>query len=146
MFRVLGAVKSFTLETRSERVRPFILIAILYCFVTYMFYSKWGFNLDDGVIKFLLIVDVLVILAALITIFYKISIHSMGVAGFLGILLPLNRATENSLLIVPTICTLVIAGLVMSSRLQLNSHTPREVLLGSVVGFSVGFFGMIVLF
>jgi membrane-associated phospholipid phosphatase len=146
MFRVLGAVKSFTLENRSERVRPFLLIAFLYCFVTYMFYSKWRVGLDDGLLRLLLIVDCLVVLAAVITIFYKISIHSMGVTGLLGILLPLNKAAENNLLIVPTVVTLVIAGLVMSSRLQLNSHTPREVMLGSVVGFSTGFFGMIVLF
>jgi membrane-associated phospholipid phosphatase len=146
LFRVLGVVKSFTLETRSERVRPFFLIALLYCFVTYMLYTKWRVGMDDGLLKLLLIVNCLVVLAALITLFYKISIHSIGVAGLLGILLPLNKAAENNSLIVPTIVALVIAGLVMSSRLQLNSHTPREVMLGSMIGFSTGFFGMIVLF
>jgi membrane-associated phospholipid phosphatase len=34
----------------------------------------------------------------------------------------------------------------MSSRLLLDAHTPREVMYGSVVGFVVGFFGMIILF
>jgi membrane-associated phospholipid phosphatase len=146
MFRVLGAVQSFTLEKRVERVRPFLLIALLYCFVTYLFYSKWRVGMDDGLLRLLLIIDCLVVLAAIITIFYKISIHSMGVTGLLGILLPLNKAAENNLLLVPTIITIVIAGVVMSSRLQLNSHTPREVMVGSVVGFSTGFFGMIILF
>lgn len=146
MFRILGAVQSFTLENRAERVRPFLLIALLYCFVTYMFYSKWRVGMDDGLLRLLLIIDCLVVLAAIITIFYKISIHSMGVAGLLGILLPLNKAAESNLLLVPTIVTILIAGLVMSSRLQLNSHTPREVMSGSVIGFSISFFGMIILF
>jgi membrane-associated phospholipid phosphatase len=30
--------------------------------------------------------------------------------------------------------------------LQLNAHTPREVLAGSVLGFGVGFAGIVVLF
>ena len=146
MFRLLGAVQSITLETRSERVRPFLLIAILYCFVTYMFYSKWRVGLDDGLLRLLFIVDCLVVLAAIITILYKISIHSMGVAGLLGILFPLNKVAEDNMLIMPTIVVLIIVGLVMSSRLQLNAHTPREVMLGSIVGFLTGFFGMVVLF
>lgn len=146
LFRVLGAISSFSMEKREERVRPFFLITIMYCFVTYILFSKTRISPDDNLFKLLLIIDGLVVLATLITFFYKVSIHSMGVMGILGVFLPLNKVAENNSLFIPTIVLIIIAGLVMSARLQLNSHTPREVLVGALAGFSLGFFGMLFLF
>lgn len=131
---------------RAQRVRPFFLIALIYGFVTYLFFIKSRISVDDNLFKLLIIIDVLVVVATLITLFYKVSIHTLGVTGILGILLPLNKVAENNALFIPTLVLIVIAGLVMSARLQLNSHTPREVLIGAVTGFAVGFFGMIILF
>jgi membrane-associated phospholipid phosphatase len=42
--------------------------------------------------------------------------------------------------------TLVLAGMLMSARLQLNAHTPRQVLIGAVAGFAIAFTGMLFLF
>ncbi len=93
----------------------------------------------------MLIVTLLVAISTLITFFYKISIHSLSMWGAVGIVLPLNKIVEGSLLW-PTAAIIAIAGLVMSSRLFLNAHTPREILLGAVVGFSIGFGGLKILF
>lgn len=145
-FKILGTISSFAMEERKERIRPFFLITILYCFVTYIFSFKNRASTDDNLFKLLLIIDCLVIAATMITFFYKISIHSIGVTGILGIIVPLNKVAENNSLFTPTIVWIVIAGLVMSARLQLNSHTPREVWVGALAGFFIGFFGMIILF
>jgi membrane-associated phospholipid phosphatase len=61
-------------------------------------------------------------------------------------LLPLNKVTEEAALLWPTAFVILVAGLVMSSRLLLGAHAPREVLYGGIVGFIVGFGGMVVLF
>ena len=131
---------------RSERIIPFSFISILYGIVTYLFYSKFRVGLNDNVLKFLMIIDILVLMATLITIFYKISVHSLAIWGFLGVLFPLNKVSEDGSLFIPTIVLIVVAGFVMSSRLQLNAHTPREVLAGAMVGFATSFTGMIILF
>ena len=146
MLRTVGAISSFTMLERRERIRPFFLITIVYLFFTYFFAFKLGLGLEDNWFKFLLIIDLLVIASTVITFFYKISIHSIGVMGILGIILPLNRAVESNTLFIPTIVLIVIAGIVMSARLQLNSHTTREVWIGAVTGFLIGFLGMIFLF
>jgi hypothetical protein len=145
-FRIIGAISSFAMEKRKERLRPFFLITIVYCFVTYIFSVKTRVSTDDNLFKFLLIIDFLVIAATAITFFYKVSIHSLGIMGFLGVIIPLNRVAEDNILFIPTLVLLIIAGLVMSARLQLNSHSPREVLVGAVTGFGIGFLGMIILF
>ena len=134
------------MEDRKDRVPVFFFITILYGFVTYLLFIKSRISVDDNLFKLLIIVDCLVLVGAVITLFYKISIHSIGIVGMLGILLPLNKVAENNALMIPTILVLIIAGMVMSARLQLNSHTPREVLFGAVTGFGIGFLGMIILF
>jgi len=145
-FRIMGSISSFTMFNRAQRVRPFILITLLYGMTTYLFFFKSRISIDDNLFKLMIIIDCLVLVATIITLFYKVSIHSLGITGILGILLPLNKVAENNALFIPTLVWIVLAGMVMSARLQLDSHTPREVLVGAVTGFSIGFFGMIILF
>lgn len=146
IFKVFGTIKSLTLEDRKERIIPFAFITILYSVVTYLFYSRTRIGLNDNLLKFLFIIDVMVLLATIITVFYKISVHCMAIWAFIGILLPLNKVSEEGTLFYPTVISIVIAGVVMASRLQLNAHTPREVLFGAMTGLMASFVSMTILF
>lgn len=131
------------MPNREQRILPFIFISAIYIFVTVMFY--WKFPIPN-LIRLMAIVSAIVVFGALVTFFYKLSIHSLAIWGTVGMLLPLNKVSEVNGLLVPTTIAFVIAGMVMSSRLALNAHTPREVLVGSISGLAIGFFGMILLF
>ena len=146
IFKTFGSIKSLAMEERQERIIPFSFIAILYSAITYLFYSRTRVSFNDNLLKFLLIIDVLVIIATLVTIFYKVSVHSMSIWAFIGIILPLNKLSEDGALFYPTIALIVIAGLVMTARLQLNAHTPREIMVGGMLGFAISFAAMVVLF
>ena len=141
--RLTGSVTDLTLPHRRQRLLPFIFIAVVYVFVTIMFY--WKFPILN-LLKLMTIITTLTIVATVITFFYKVSVHSLAVWGAIGMLLPLNRMSEENLLLVPTAGAILLAGLAMTSRLALNAHTPREVMLGGVVGLACGFFGLILLF
>lgn len=144
MFKAFGTIPSLHMRSRRERILPFIAITLIYSVVVLMFFYKVTQNVNFN--KVMLIVACMVLTGTLFTFFQKISIHSLAICGALGILIPLNKAAENSVLLWPSIAVLILAGLVMSARLYLNAHTPREVLYGAVTGFSVGFLGMIILF
>ena len=144
MLRAFGTIQSLTLQSRKERILPFVFISMFYVLFTFLFYFKLPFSANFE--KLMMIVSALVVVSLLITFFYKISIHSIAMGGGIGILLPLNQVTEQMSLLWPTAFTILATGLVMSSRLLLDAHTPREVMYGSVVGFVVGFFGMIILY
>lgn len=145
-FRQFGVIKSFSLVNREERIKPFLFITILYLAGTFMLYNKTRIGLDDNVFKLLVIINALVVVAFLITLVYKASIHSLAMCGVLGIVLPLTKAAEDGSLFIPLLVTLVLAGMLMSARLQLNAHTPRQVLVGAVAGFTTAFTGMLILF
>lgn len=142
--RYFGNITSVTLYSREQRIGPFIFISLLYILITLLFYYKVSFSQNFN--KLMVIITCMVIISLLITFFYKISIHSLAASGGIGILLPLNKVTEEATLLWPTAFVIVAAGLVMSSRLLLDAHTPREVLYGGIVGFLVGFGGMVALF
>lgn len=144
MLKAFGSLPSIHMKTRQERVLPFTLISIIYSVVAILFFVKFKYTVNFNKVMFL--VAALVIAATAVTFFYKISIHSLAVCGAVGIIIPLNKAMGGSDLLLPTVAILVIAGAVMSARLYLNAHTPREVMYGAVLGFSIGFFGMLVLF
>ena len=146
IFKMLGSIKSLTMDNRSERFVPFSLITIFYFMFTYMFYYKFKIGPSDNVFKMMLIVDGLVLASTLVTYFYKLSIHSVAICGLLGIIIPLNKVAEHNQLLLPTIVLILLAGIIMSSRLRLNVHTPREVLIGSLTGLMTGFLGMMILF
>lgn len=143
-FRFFGNITSLALPNHKERVMPFFFIALIYVLVTGLFYYK--LPISGNFIKLMIIITSLVIVSAVVTVFYKVSIHSLALWGGVGILFPLNKAIDSSELLWPTVGVVICAGLVMSSRLQLNAHVPREILIGSLLGFALGFGGMVILF
>lgn len=146
IFKTFGSIRTFTMEDRHERIIPFSFITILYIVVTYLFYSRTRISYNDNLLKFLIIIDALILVGTVATYFYKVSMHSLGICGIIGILLPLNKISEDGALFYPTIAAIVLAGVIMSSRLQLQVHSPREVMVGAVLGFTTGFAAMFFLF
>jgi len=144
MLKSIGSLKSWHMVDRAERLLPFVLISLIYAVVTYMFFYKLRTNLNFN--KVMILVTAMVMLGTVTTLFQKISIHSLAMAGCVGLLLPLNKVEPMGSVMVPTVVMMVLAGLTMSARLYLQVHTLREVMAGAVAGFSVGFFGMILLF
>ena len=146
LFKALGTISSVVMHNRRERIVPFSFVSILYILITWLLYARTRIGLNDNLLKFLVVIDVLVLVATIITFFYKISVHSMAVWGFIGILLPLNKISEEGMLFAPTVIAILLAGVVMAARLQLNAHTPREVMVGAITGLLVSLGGMLVLF
>jgi hypothetical protein len=143
MVKISGSPASLGMASRRERLVPFVFISCIYMATAYLFYYKAVLGMSF--IKLMVIIAVLVVVATVITFFYKISVHSLAMAGFIGILLPMNRSVGGALLL-PTVVVIVVAGVVMSSRLLLNAHTLREVLSGACIGLAVGLAGMVLLF
>jgi len=144
MFRMFGTISSYKLENRAERVIPFVAITLIYLVTAFLFFFKLRFSTNFSFL--LLIVSVLVLTAVVLNFFLKISVHALAAWGGVGILLPLNKAIEQPDLLWPTAGAILITGFIMAARLYLNAHTPREILVGSVSGFIIGFLGVVYFF
>ena len=68
----------------------------------------------------------------------KISLHTLANSGLLGFVICFSLHFQLNVIAVIS-ALIVISGLVGSSRLQLKSHSVKEVLLGYVVGLGSQF-------
>ncbi len=142
ILKLSGSISSISLADKNERITPMIYTGVMYGVTAYMFANK--LELGDMISVYLGISTLLILLAGIITLFWKISLHGIGVGGFIGFLLGLGK--QSSLahfeLILPLL--FLVAAFVLSARLKLNAHTPQQVYGGFVLGICISFVSLII--
>jgi len=130
-------IQSFEMNDRNERVIPFFIITVFYFAVCIMMSNKMGW--DSFIILALTTIAGISLMVTLVTLKWKISVHSVAVSSVVGFLLAAVFIRAESALLYPLLVCIVAAGSVMSARLYLNVHTPAQVGWGCLLGFVVSF-------
>ncbi len=141
LLKALGFIKSFFLNTQQDRIIPYIASGI------YFFWMYLVFKNDESVppilTGFILGVFLSSSAALIANIYYKISMHAIGMGGMLGVFLVIME--QNTMLMtVPISIALLITGLVCTSRLILNNHTSKEIYMGLLLGLFFQFIAAVV--
>jgi hypothetical protein len=133
-FKYRNIISSWTISERKERNLPLILTTALYCTTSYIVFR---FPIPVFLKSFIFAAAFLSLVVTIINFWWKISIHSVGAGALLGLVLSLSlkMLTPLEWYLVPLI---LVAGLILSSRLRLNLHSPSQVW----VGLFTGFFGL----
>lgn len=135
-------IPDYYMTDRRDRLIPFIFISIFYLLTTIMFAVKFTINPTISLIFYA--TTAIIVAATAITTQLKVSVHGAGIGGLVGFLMGFSIIDPMNQLMVPLVTAIVIAGLVLSSRLYLNVHSPREVHLGTFLGFILSFFGILI--
>lgn len=130
--RQAGLVSSLHLRERRERPLPFATTTVFYTFTAWLFAER--LQVVDLLHEVMLAISVALALTTLISLFYKVSAHAVGISGATGILCALYPFLEQDLLW-PLLGLLIATGLVLSARLLLQAHQWHELLCGTVIGF-----------
>ncbi|MCG8581194.1 MAG: hypothetical protein MI866_14835 [Bacteroidales bacterium] len=140
LFMLLGVIKSVYMKERKERIIPTVFTGFFYLLG---FFLLNRIPVVPSFIKGFMLATILVIAIALaITFFWKISMHMIGIGGLTGAVLALSiRFGIDAWMIFSFI--LLISGLLGSSRLYLNAHTPAQVHCGYLLGGIVVFWGVL---
>jgi len=137
MVRRKSLIQSFKMITRSERVIPFFVITAFYMAICVMMSGRLGWG--SFFIMAMLTISITSLVISLITLYWKISVHSVAVSSVVGFLLAAMLIRAETALLFPSAGFIAIAGAVMSSRLYLNIHTPSQVGWGCLTGFLTSF-------
>jgi hypothetical protein len=131
--RYRSHITSWTIDNRSERMLPLFIATILYAATSYIVirYPVPGF-----IKNFILGIFIISLLVTVLNLRWKISIHSTA-AGAVAALVFVLSLKLNSPLIWPLMIVIISAGLILSSRLKLNVHSPSQVWSGFFLGCSV---------
>lgn len=136
MYR-LRSISSLTMDSKNERFLPFLSTTFFYMITTYLFVKQLS-----GYYTMLIVIGSITLSLALVTlisVFWKISAHSVGICGIVGFLFGFYYKHADQQLFYPILVIILIAGLLMSARLSLNAHNPMQIFAGALLGWSISF-------
>jgi len=138
LLRWYGVVSSLEMPRRRERIAPYLSSAFFFGLGYYLLRKA---NLPEVVYSILFGCFLALIAIMLINFFWKISAHATGAFGLVGSTAGLFSVHNFDNVVL--LCALVLIGAsVMSSRLILNVHTPRQVYAGATLGFLCLYFSV----
>ena len=124
----IGHLDSMEMERREQRRLPLLFTGLCYAITSYLLYQEQAF--DEIFYFIMVIITASVLLTYGISLFWKISAHSVGLGGALGLLILIHNIVPEAGMLTPIAAGLVLSGAVLSARLALNAHTPAEVYAG----------------
>jgi hypothetical protein len=130
-FRYRNIITSWAVEARKERMLPLLTTSFFYSVTAFI---SFKFNIPPFIKSFIFSATFLAICVTIISLWWKISIHSVGAGALtaLVIVLSVKMYTPLTWFLLGVI---LVSGLVLSSRLWLNLHSPKEVWFGLLLGF-----------
>jgi len=140
LLRYRNIISSYSMNTRSDRIIPMAIGCLMYTVTTIIFYS---FQIPEIIKSFVLASTIISILILIITLKWKISIHSAGLGSLVAIVMALSLRMYADLTAI-WIPLIFVAGLVMAARMYLNSHKPSQTYAGFALGFLVIWFVMVI--
>ncbi|MFH1320365.1 MAG: hypothetical protein ABII90_06920 [Bacteroidota bacterium] len=125
-----GTIRSLNLETIKERKFPYVLAIVYYCFA-YFFLKQ--IPLPPIVYMLILGAILSIIIAFIINLRWKISMHMIGIGGVLGAMIGIS---QRFMVDISAVIMLLIlcAGFIGFSRLKLNAHCPAQIYTGFFLG------------
>ena len=130
-----GLISDLDASIKEERITP-LLLGIGYAVLGFLLLHIQEANMLIKGLMFCTITNTIVIL--LITRYWKISIHAMGISGLLSVLW--IHGIEYALIM------FIILFLVAFSRVILKAHNVAQVTIGSILGLTLTFIQIHLLF
>ena len=134
ILKKFNVVTSIYMEKREERRWPLLFTIIWYYL---LFRLLDSIHIQYLVIQLLFGAMLILLLAIIVSNFWKISLHMLGIGGVLGAFLAIQTLFGGNIFLIITL--LFCAGLVGFARVNEDAHTLKQVYLGFLVGFCTEF-------
>ena len=142
MYR-LGWIGSMDIRDRKERIVPYLVTVFFYGIMLWLMYQK-----DVHVSYLIPVLSMIfsIIVATIITLFWKVSAHLVAYGGLLGLLCRLSFNFYSTTLVWVFILSILLTGILMFVRIQLKAHTLAQVYVGFLLGFMVSYLSSYLIF
>ncbi len=128
-----GKVSSLEMSNHKERSLPLFKTVIWMSFGYYLLQNLLFYT---PILKAELLGAILIILlASIISKFWKISLHLLGIGGVVGVFIALQIIYGNFLYLL--ILFILLSGLLGVARIKQKAHNYAQVYAGFIVGLSV---------
>lgn len=131
LLKGLGFVQSVFLHTQKDRIIPYIASGVFFFWTWHVFRQQSQYHPIFA--SFFFGVLLTASAALLANIYFKISMHAMGMGGVIGLFLVI-MAYNSMLMTWPLSLAFLITGIVCTSRLIISNHSTADVYLGLILG------------
>jgi len=129
-FKIRNIISSWTIDSRRERIIPLVTASFFYSVTVFI---TFRYHIPAFIKTYIITVAFLAIAVTIINFRWKISIHATA-AGALVALVSVLSVKMHAPLPWFLVASVISAGLVLTSRLWLDSHKPGEVWAGFFLG------------
>lgn len=135
LMRKLDFIESLEMPDNKQRIIPLVATIIFYVWA-YLATRKLNFPFMTGIFMMGTLVSLFISFS--INVFFKISLHMVGISGALTAMMLLVFISPSDMSYY-FLAMILLTGAIASARLYLGAHTMKEV----YVGFLVGMFGQV---
>lgn len=133
----LNIIKTIEMNDQKERKIPMIIMSIS-CLILFYLFTSINATLPKYVYALCLSGATIISIFTFVNLYMKVSLHATGVGIFTGVILAyVSEQIYFELWLL--ILAFIISGVVLTTRLYLEKHTPKELIIGY-------FFSLIVTF
>ncbi|MFN0083427.1 MAG: hypothetical protein ACKVOM_13035 [Ferruginibacter sp.] len=131
LLKAVGFIDSVFLRTKRDRIIPYMACGIFF-FWAYTVFKKQ--DMYPPIMPAFILGVFLAASAGLIAnIYYKVSMHAIGMGGWLGLFLVV--AKSNTMLMTwPFALVLLCTGITCTARLIVSDHTEKDIYTGLAIG------------
>lgn len=129
-YKYRGLISSWVIEERRERIIPLLASSFFWSVTVYIILK---FHVPVFIKSYVIAVAFLSITVTIINFWWKISLHALGAGAIILLIIVISVKMQTPLtgLLVSSI---ISGGIIMSSRLWLNTHSTSEVWAGFMLG------------
>ena len=138
--KYIGKIESFEMTEHKERPLPLLITGI---------WMLIGLRQLDNILNFapilkieLICAIIIIFLASIISRFWKISLHMLGVGGLVGVVFSLHTLYGGFSEIL--IIFILISGVVGVARIKQKAHDHNQIYVGFVIGLIVESAGILI--
>ncbi len=135
LLKATGFINSIFLKTQKERIIPYITSSIFF-FWMYLVFRNQSY-IPIRLTAFVFSVFISASAALIANIYFKISMHAIGVGGLLGFFLLIIFKDSSFGITLPFMMVIFICGSVLTSRLLVSDHSVKDVYYGFFLGLIV---------
>ena len=132
LLKGLGFIDSIFLKTQRERIIPYIAANIFYFWMYLVFRNQPG--VPSILTGFILGIFISSSVALLANIYFKISIHALGLGALSGLILLIIFTGFSYNIFLPAILVFLLTGFVGTSRMIVSDHKPFDIYTGIFFG------------
>ena len=124
-----------SLEMKEKHERPIPLLLTGGCLILSLKLTEKLLAFTSVLKKELVGAIIIILLASIISKFWKISLHMLGVGGLIGVLVSLQYLYGGLSSMI--IYFMLIAGITAMARIYLKAHNHSQIYVGFIVGFII---------